>query len=55
MTTFERYAASALAGLLSAGYSNEVAVKRAIEAAEALQDAMTRRYWPQPIDDGLDV
>lgn len=55
MTMIQEFASRALAGLLSAGYSNEVAVKRAIEAAEALQDAMTRRYWPQPMDDGLDV
>ena len=55
MNTIEHFAAAALSGLLSAGYSNEAAVKRALEAAEALQEAMTKRYWPQPMDSGADV
>lgn len=55
MTVLEEFASRALAGLLSAGFGVDQAVPRAIEAAEKLQEAMTRKYWPAPQDGGLDV
>lgn len=55
MSVIEEFASRALAGLLSAGLGVDQAVPRAIEAAEKLQEAMTRKYWPRPIDGGVDA
>lgn len=55
MTALEEFASRALAGLLSAGWGVDQAVPKAIEAAEKLQEATTRKYWPKPMDSGIDV